>query len=121
MEVLARLIKDGKPLGYLEDFEDLWKIVKRKHGLRADGDEDNAIRDLNRERNKFIHFGGDASDFDLRDYPSMVLACLSIVDYLGWRTSFIIWYPNQKERARAALDRCLETLDRLKQDYYTSG
>jgi len=121
LAVLERLIKEGKPLGYLGKFEELWVIVKKRHGLQADGDEDGAIHDLNRERNKFVHLGGDVSDFNLQPYPSIVLACLSIVDYLGWKTSFILWLPNRKERARAALDQCLEILDRLKRDYSTSN
>ncbi len=117
LKALARRIRDDDPTGDLRNFLNLWDMVKSVRRIAVDGDEDQHLKRLNRERNKFTHFGGEMADFDLREYPRLVLKALEVVDFLGWSTGYMNWHAETKEAARAALDRCRAVAVELDRDY----
>lgn len=68
------------------------------------GSQDHSIKMLNRLRNEFIHFVPKGWRLEVSELPTMVIDCLSFINFLGWQCGNVLWYdPDVELRAKAAV------------------
>ena len=112
------LLGRGEELQDLQRFLDLYDTVNRKWRLSPPEGLRTQMEMLNDARNAFIHFGAGSYEFDVGQYPTLLLDCLSWVEHLGWKTALVLWFnDDSKDRARAALEVCIGTLKDLQAEY----
>jgi hypothetical protein len=117
-EKMWQMLIRGEQLRELRDFLELFDMVNEKWNLAVPVGLRDRMVALNNERNAWIHFGAGSYEFKVDGYPSLLLACLGWVEYLGWRTNLVFWFSDSvKGRARASLDECLATLRELEAEY----
>jgi hypothetical protein len=82
------------------------------------GSQGRSIRKLDELRNNFIHFTPKGWSLEVSGLPRIVLDSLSLVAFLGWETSNILWHDEQALRAaKSCHAQLLETMSRLENSY----
>ena len=127
--------ESGKKIpGYLEidSFCELYEKIKsddamlRYHELSEkftpQGTEEQSVMDLNRLRNRFVHFIPSTFILLLKGLPEMTLDCLNIAWFLAWESNNVGWQGKDngdelKQRAEKAFRAAAQAARELKEAY----
>lgn len=109
--------RDLKLAGFLE----LYKKIKGKWMLMythsqkfvPTGTQGRSIKDLNRLRNKFIHFTPKVWSLELEGLPTMVSDCLEIAEFLACQSGNVLLPEQLRERLEAAFTSARKSLSAL--------
>lgn len=106
---LYKKIKDDKPP--MKRYVDSQQFVPK-------GTQGKSIKDLNRLRNKFIHFTPKLWGLELGGLPAIMSDCLEISEFLAWESGNIIWYKHDlKKRLKAAFTSAHKSLSAVEKVY----
>lgn len=114
------------PVEKLDNFLNLYKKVKSDRMLcyghskkfKATPDHNRSVKKLNELRNEFIHFVPKGWSLELTGLPEICIACLEVIEFLGWESGNIILYKEiQQKRATFALKEAKKVLTDIKEKY----
>ena len=117
MEMFRRIGAGEMRTHELRGVADLYKVIKKRWKIQPPAGVRKRIKALNAARNDFVHFGAGNYEFDIGHYADLLFDCIKGVEYLGWGTGLVMWFGDEKDRARRALDDCLRVLTALRQEY----
>ena len=110
----------------LANFLDLYKKIKGDKMLMyvhsqkfvPKGTQGKSIKDLNRLRNKVIHFTPKIWRLELGGLPAIMSDCLEIAEFLAWESGNLIWHEQDlKERLKAAFTSAHKSLSDIEKAY----
>lgn len=77
---------------------------------------DKSMKMLNEVRNDFIHFVPKRWNLEVNGLPSVCLACLDVIHFLGWESHNVLWVDTGIiERAKMALTQARKTFESLRE------
>jgi hypothetical protein len=110
----------------LDSFPNLYKKIKGEHMERlvmsrrftATADQDRCVKKLQELRNNFIHFIPKGWSIEVSGLPSLCLAIIEIIEFLGWESSNVLWHKEgQREEAESIISELKVTLDAINDQY----
>ena len=103
----------------LIDFLKLYAWIKGDKMLRytdsqkfvPKGTQGRSIKQLNRLRNKFVHFTPKVWRLDLGGLPEIASDCLEIAEFLAWESGNVLWHEaGLRDRLESAFKSAIESL-----------
>lgn len=122
---------DGEyPVEKLDSFLNLYKKVKSDSMLffvhskkfTPTGSQGRSVKKLNELRDDFIHFLPRSWSLEVSGLPEICLDCLSLVEFLGWKSGNVSWYEDDhRTRGRVALNQARERIQAIERRYSESA
>ncbi|MFC7369427.1 hypothetical protein [Vreelandella zhaodongensis] len=114
----------------LDSFPNLYKKIKGEDMERlvmsrcftATAEQDRCVKKLQELRNDFIHFIPKGWSIEVSGLPSLCLAIIEIIEFLGWESFNVLWHnEGQREEAEAIITELKVTLDAINDQYQKSS
>ena len=109
----------------LDSFPNLYKKIKGEDMERlimsrrftATAEQDRCVKKLQELRNEFIHFIPKGWSLEVSGLPSLCLAIIEIIEFLGWESLNVLWQEGQREEAESIISELKMTLDGINDQY----